>query len=374
MKETSQFALPLFALVFLLLVTTLLYRARPEPEHVTLGIIAPVSGDFAAYGSEIERGVALALDTLGEQGVTARVHIEDACLAKDGVNAARRLVEVEKVAAVVGNYCIASMVPNAEFFERTETPVFQSSVVPEVLLEGNRFFFSTFPSIRSEAEALAVHARETLHAETAAVLFLTTPWGESFQQTFAEAFEARGGRIVGKEQNAIGENDFRSELTRIREAEPDALLIVHLGDTLAAALKQVRALSIESALLSVDEAEEPQLLAAAGSAAEGVSIFTPHIEATTTAAQEFRVKYVNRFQQEPGILSAHSYDATMLTVKAAEACGSEGHCMADFIRKQDGYEGASGTLRFRTDGTTERTLMLKRVRNGRFAAVPAPQR
>jgi len=375
-----KYALLLLAVVISSTLLLNLEERKSEPikadvgssaSNMRVGIIAPLSGDYANYGNQIQRGVELAKAELAQQGIIFETIYEDACIPQQGVSAARRLITQEKVFAIVGNYCIASMVPNKTLIEQTKTLTFQSSVVPSSLLQNNSYLFSTFPSIKEEGQALADYARNELKATRAGVLYLETAWGEEFRESFGQRFTELGGELVAAEANAIGENNFHAELLRIKQKKPDVLLVVHVGLSMGVALKQARELKLEQQILGPDEADDKSVLTAASYAAEGLIILSPEPMEQTANSQKFRQLFSSTYKSNSTTLSAHAYDATKLALAAQISCQTSApeisECLRNYMAKIKNYQGASGNFSIRKDQTTAREFVKKQVKNGKFS-------
>lgn len=350
---------------------TTLPKGDPADTSFRVGVIAPLSGNFATYGQQVQRGVELARRSLESIGIELEVEYEDACVATEGVPAANRLVHFKRISALVGSYCIASMVPNIDVFERQGILAFQASVVPQSLVN-RQSIVSTFPSIKDEARIVADFAYARLGAKTAAILYLETPWGSEFREEFSRHFSASGGVVVSEEGSQIGVTDYRTELLKIKNDRPDILLFVHLGANMGNALKQARAIGLSQQVLGPDEAEQEEVLAVAGDAAEGLLLFVPEAAEETDVVKKFHQAYSEQYQAAPSLLSAHSFDATMITGRALKACKTDKRCVANYVRSVKDYSGATGMFSILEDGTTKREFVLKQVQNGRFVPLPTP--
>ena len=339
-----------------------------SPDTYPVGVIAPLSGDYASYGKEIQRGVELAKESLKTQGIDLKTIYEDACIPSKGVAAAKKLIQIDRISALVGNYCIASMVPNAEIFERNNVLAFQSSVVPDSLLN-RKNIISTYPSIAEEANKLAEHAYSSLGSRRVAILYLQTPWGEEFRSAFADKFKTLGGRITAEEGNPIGVNEFRTELTRIKASTPDTLFFVHVGPTMGIALKQARTLGLTQTALGPDESEQAEVIQIGQQAAEGLTIIVPEATTPSKSSEHFKRIYQQKFNSTPTLLSAHAFDATRIAAIAIKECKNDRACISSRVRSTSRFTGASGSFSISQDGSTERKYVIKQVKNGKFVAI-----
>lgn len=115
-------------------VTTVLFAlpfAQAEsPETLRFGAIVPLSGDFAPYGQHIREGIELAETTLRRQGIEVKVQFEDACLAPEALRGVEKLLNVDRIQALVGSYCVIGIIPTLPLLDRAQVLTFQTSEVP----------------------------------------------------------------------------------------------------------------------------------------------------------------------------------------------------------------------------------------------------
>ena len=338
---------------------------------IRLGMISPLTGDFAVYGEHIKRGVELAREELKSQGIATELFVEDACLATQARSALTKLVSVDRIDALAASYCVIGMVASEDILEKAKVVAFQTSGGTKEILDAGEFLFTTAGRTTAEAEELANHAYRNLGRRKAAVLYLTTQWGEEFKNAFVAQFSKLGGEITGSDTNAIGVNDFRSELLRLRIGNPDVLVIVHLAQTLGIAIKQSREGGYKQTILATTDAEEQGVIDVAGKYAEGSQFLATDAAVETDAMKKFNKEFQDRFQKAAHPLSRHSYDATMLTATALNECHLDHVCAKEKLYQLKGYSGASGVFSIEADGGVEREFVLKTVKDAQFVRVGA---
>ena len=337
-----------------------------EPNSIRLGLISPLSGEWGAYGQHIKEGVELAQSDLEVGGLATKIFYEDACLPVQARGAVTRLISVDRIDGLVGSYCVVGLMAAAPLVEKSQLPSFHTSIVPQEMLDTGSYIFTTNARISDEAKKAAEYAFNQLKARKAAILYLTTQWGEEYQHFFAEKFSELGGEITGIQKNPIGGNDTRSQLTLLKKGNPDVLFIANVGSELANALKQARILGVGKSILSVNEAEEKEVVDIAKEAAEGLQFFVPEPREETTDMKKFSSKFIKRFRHKPHALARQSYDATILLASALSECDRDRRCVANKLYQVDNYSGASGVFSIQKDGGTRRSFILKVVKNGRF--------
>lgn len=355
--------------VFLLILNAEVARAQANQavQHsMRLGMIAPLSGDFAPFGEHVRLGIELAQLKLREKGITAEIFYEDACLAVQARTAIKKLITVNRIDGLVGSYCVVGIVPSAPIIEQAKLVSFHTSPVPQELLNSGNHIFTTNSRIADEGYKLAEYAFGRLKARRAAVLYLTSQWGEEYNTHFTKRFAELGGVVTGAEYSGVDVTDFRAELLRLKAGDPDVILFVQWGGRLGTALKQARNLGLRGEYLTVNEAEESVVVSVAKDNAEGIQYFAPEPAIETTEMKHFNSEFVTYFKRPANPLSRHSYDATILTATVLAECNLDRACAQKKLYQTKGYSGASGLFSIDADGGVQREFTLKTVKNGEF--------
>lgn len=362
----NRFSLLVFALLSCVVSSAGTVSAGPQPDKIELGMVAPLTGDFAPYGRHIQEGIELAQSELEKKGLSTHLIAEDGCLPAQVRSALAKLTAVDRISALVGSYCVIGMVASESTLESTKTVGFQTSGGTKEILRAGDYLFATSAKTNDEASALAELAYHKLKLRNAAVLYLTTQWGEEFNQAFGERFKALGGTITGAATNPIGQNDFRTELVKLRTGNPDALVIVHLASTLGIAIKQAREVGHNGQLFGTTDGEEKSVIDQGGKSTEGLLLLAPEPKEETERMKAFATSFVAFYGHEPHPLARHSYDATMLATTALTECKMDRECAKAWLYRVKDYPGASGSFSIDADGGTSRSFVAKIVRNGQF--------
>ncbi|MEM6415759.1 MAG: penicillin-binding protein activator [Pseudomonadota bacterium] len=91
-------------------------------------------------------------------------------------------------------------------------------------------------------------------------------------------------------------------------------------------------------------------------------------------SQGFRTRYKSAFGDQPPRVASLSYDATLLAARLARSPRRRGRFSRDAITDPNGYFGADGLFRLRSDGTIERGLAILEIQPGGIKVIdPAPR-
>lgn len=357
--------------VLALVIGVAVFRSETVPKHsevVKIGALMPLTGQISVLGERMRNGMELARRDLIADGVAddVRVVYEDACDTTSSLNAARKLVDVDKVSVIGSSFCLFGEDAIVPYTESKKVILFNTAANPESVLN-KKYVFSTNFAIRDDAHNLADYAQNKLHAKTAAIVHLQSSFGESYRANFTQKFEELDGHVLIAEAKLPDATDFRTELMKIKALNPDVLVIVHFGSSLGNALKQARQLGITAPIMGDYESEDPTVLTFAGSAAEGLIISSSQPKDQSVAVQSFEERYKAAYGELPDVLAANAYDALQLQVRSYVACEGKTDCVAIRLSKTKDYEGVSGVITINpADHSTIKSTVFKIVKNGKF--------
>lgn len=361
--------LSLLTLTGLLLLTVSLTACSSEKsaDTIRIGYIGPLTGDAAAYGSDTLNGSLLRIleeDPLqGIKGRKIKLIAEDGgCSGAGAASAAARLIEVEKVVAILGGQCSAETLAVAPIATQASVPIISAISSNPSISEEGKYVFRTYPS-----DALKTVVMANYLADQSLNRIAIISESEDFTVGFRDSFlgDARG-EIVFNETVPGGTKDFRTLLTRL--SREDFNVLVANGNSpaaIAAMTQQMRDLGMTQTIISHDLADSQVLLEIAPVAAEGLlAINTPPSGAGTAFEEHFVEKFDE--PQQSLAFAVHAYDAADALLTAIEAVGTGGDAIADYLLEQE-FDGIIGTFSFDENGDVlGASYTLREVQNGQF--------
>ncbi len=341
----------------------------PPSEEIRIGVMAPLTGDYASAGEEIQRGISLASEQLASAGIKVKVTFENACLPAQGVAALRKMVDRDSIDAIASNYCVITLNAIRPIIEKLNLITFQNSSIAEQLVETSPFIYTTWPSIEQEVAAIA-QAMGDSAIQHPALIYLESPWGDGYAQAFRNLLSQRGIKLGVDLSQSFDVHDFRSEVTKIQATKSSSALVAHTGSVMASFLKQAAAMSIPGSMIFVPSDNDDQsIVDAAGRAAEGVSLFSTEGPSETPGRAIFRAAYEKRFNRAPDPLSRHAHDQLMILVRALHSCKKDVACTRSYISGVKDFKGASGSFSMNPRRIPARSLYRKQVKDGAFRLV-----
>ena len=206
-----------------------------------------------------------------------------------------------------------------------------------------------------------------------AVIAEQTDWGQSVVKDFAEKVEANGGEVVFTEFFNRGLPDFRSLITKIERAEPDAIYTGFFYEDGAQFMKQMQQLGVDIPVHSTSAAYNQKLVELAGPAAEGLFLtatFLPNSDAENVKifVEEWKAA---RDGAEPGQFPAQAYDAVNIMLEAVAAAGPDAtrESVRDALAATKDFPGVTGVTSFDENGEALKQLTKATVKDGTFVPV-----
>ena len=232
----------------------------------------------------------------GVNGRMIELVVEDSkCGAQDAITAFNLLTDVDDVKIILGTSCSGAMLGAAPLAEEDGVILFSGLTTnPDIATAGDYIFSASM----SDAQ-LGVDTGNLMWADGIRNVTTTTEstdYAEGVRRTTAAQFEKRGGQIVGEERYASDVTDFRTQLTKLLTANPDAIHIAAQSEfSGGTVVKQLRELDYNGPIYAEVVVVGATALEIAGDAANGVKAVVADLDPGNSKAQQvinsFKEKY-----------------------------------------------------------------------------------
>lgn len=229
-------------LVFALIATVVLAACCPKAKYectdawgcatfapgdkIKLGYVGPMTGDYAAFGEDISRGVELAVKYHGPvQGFDVEVVIEDTQgTPEQGAAVANKFAADGKMAAVVGHTFSGSTEVAIPIYQNAGIVMMSPSATnPDLVAIGSDVFNRVAFTDAMQGSFAASYIYSSLGARKIAVMHDGGAYGQGLAKLTAEAFGGYGGEVVATEGITPGETDYSAPLAAIAAAGPELI-------------------------------------------------------------------------------------------------------------------------------------------------------
>jgi branched-chain amino acid transport system substrate-binding protein len=347
-----------------------------EDNTVKIGVVLPLSGQAAAYGESIKRGVELAIAESTARPerpfvVSWVTHDSQGDPAKG-----RQLLDelyAGGAIAVLGGVTSDEAQAMVEVADQRDRVLLSPSASSPDLTGASRNFFRIFPSDFVEGTKMGQFAKQKLNLAQVVVLATQSPYGQGIQGVFANEFVRQGGEIVETLEFPAATSDVSGLIERVSTLQPGGVYIAGYWEEICTLIKGLQAAQYQGRVLTTSAFATPQAMACAGAAAEGV-MFTQTVFDPTSEADSIRA-FVSGFQaryggEEPDLYAAHGYDAVHVLLTALDRSGTT--VAADFgkamLRFQgEPLQGVTGAIQFDEKGDVQRYPQVYVINEGQAA-------
>jgi branched-chain amino acid transport system substrate-binding protein len=346
-------------------------EASADPNTILIGHYASMTGSEATFGVSTDNGIKLAVEERNAAGGIKGKQIkvityDDQGKAQEAQTTVTRLIDQDKVVAVLGEVASSRSLAGAPICQRKGVPMITpSSTNPDVTAIGDMIsrvcFIDPFQGFVG-----AKFAKENLNFSKGAVLYnRAQAYSSGLNTNFKEAFTKLGGQVVSEQAFSDGDNDFRAQLTAIREAKPDFIYVPGYYTEVVNIAGQARSLGLNVPLIGGDGWDSEELKNA-GDTLNGC-YFSNHYshEDQNPAVQEFIKKYQSSFGKIPDGLAALGYDAARLLFDAMDRAPSlAGKDLAGAINSTKNFAGVTGTITIDANRNATKDAVVLEVVNG----------
>lgn len=342
-------------------------------DTILIGEVGSLTGAQATFGISTRNGIEMAVDEVNAQGgvngkkVVVRVY-DDQGKPEEAANAVTRLIAQDGAKLILGEVASTNSLAMAPKAQAAQVPMITpSSTNPKVTEVGDYIFRVCFID-PFQGYVMAKFAREHLKAETAAILRDNkSDYSIGLAEVFAAKFPELGGKLVGSQNYAQGDTDFRAQLTALKGDKPDVIFVPGYYTDVGLIARQARQLGLTSTLLGGDGWESEKLFELGGSAIEG-SYYSNHysIDNPAPQTQAFLAAYKQRYGGVPDSLAALGYDAAMVGIEAMKrAPDLSGPALRDAIAQTKGFEGVAGRIHLDANRNAIKPAAVLRVGAGK---------
>ncbi|HSF31061.1 MAG TPA: ABC transporter substrate-binding protein [Candidatus Tectomicrobia bacterium] len=314
---------------------------------VKIGTLIPLTGPLAEFGPNFRKAADLAAGHLTAAGLSLQLmHADDETSAIPAVAAARKLVDVDRVSAVVGAAASGVTIPVAESvtIPNKVLQISNASTSPLITVlpadQGQDFLFRTCPSDALQGVVLGKLAVE-LQYKAAAAIYVNNPYGQGLADQFKKSFERRGGKVTAMvPHDETPAPTYVAELRKAVQDKPDVLAAISYPGHASIYLREAIEGNYIKKFLFCDGTKSLEVVKAIGEKnAEGMMGTAPG-SVLTSGYNVFIAEYGKTYGEVPPLpYMTNMYDAVALiglAVKAAQVEGVKqltGVAIRDRLRK-----------------------------------------
>ncbi|MFV1956989.1 MAG: ABC transporter substrate-binding protein [bacterium] len=357
------------------------YAAEPYK----IGAAFALTGPAAMIGNPSKKMADMLLEEINAGGGVNGHPIEmitydTASDPTKAVTVIRRLVNKDKVLAVIGPTTTGSAMASIKFIQDSEVPMIAAVGGSPVVIPVKKWVFKSPQTGIVAAERLYDYFVEK-GIKKVALLTSAGGFGNAGKKALLGQAEPLGLKIVADERYNDRDTDMSAQLTSIRGTDAQAIVVWGIGPAPAIITKNAKQLGVKIPIFMSHGQADPSFIRLAGSAAEGVRMPASRFIVAdrlpdSDPRKPFLQKIKKQYEARYGPVSTHTgyaYDALQILVRALKKAGTDSAKLRDAIEQTKNYVGINGTFNMSPDdhnGLTKESLIMVMVKDGGWVIVP----
>lgn len=355
--------------------------AQAQEKVLPVGGLFALTGAGASYGAQMGSGIELWVDRVNDAGGINGVKInllmcDHKGIPKEGVNCATRLIHYDKVPMLFSSYSALTLavMPVAE---KSKVFVLNGGAGAPALINASPYLFNNMVNYGVD---LFIDIGYAWNKGARRLAFFG--WNEEAGLWTAEhgkkLWEKRGGVVVESQFIAPGAVDMRSQVSKVKAAKPDAVIMNMGGMDAAMAFNEMHKQGLGDVLkLGFGHWELPEILKVSKGASEGIIFPMPLWDIsnpTNEEAKKFIEAYRKKYNKDPAMYSANFYEAGMILGQIISYLHSHnkeltGENMRDTVVQVKTFDSIFGKVVFREGGIVIKRMAIKTVKDEKFVTL-----
>jgi branched-chain amino acid transport system substrate-binding protein len=348
-------------------------EAPNDPDAFRFGAILAMSGKADWYGKVMSQGIQLAVDEINEKGgidgIPLEAVIEDhkSGVAKEGVSAMNRLINIHGVEAVLTSFSPPTLAI-APIADEKGILLMNGGGVSTALIGASKYLFHNRSLASDLGKAAAIHAKEQ-DLERMAQLAWKTDAGESIIENVGPFWKEQGGTVAATEYMEVGAPNIDTQIAKIRASDPDWVALWLFSPDPGLALKKIREFGLDVPVIGIEYNEDIQKVA--GKHSDGYEYTSDYFKPTDDWSQSFAEKYEERYGEAPEFYAANYYENVYVLAEAIRRAREQGGDywdgakLAEAIRENPTFDSVyGGEMTYQDNGVAAKRVALFEVQDG----------
>lgn len=355
--------------------------ASETGEGFRLGLVAPLSGSSAVSGQILKNATEMAVEEINAAGgingdiPIILAEVDDEGVPANSVTAMQKLVEQDKVDAVIGAQASSCTLANMEITKAAKIPqITPASSNISVTQSGNPYIFQMTATDELHMRNIMKYMSQEKGAKSFAILYESSDFGTGGYKIAGNICGEFGLSMVDSEVYNAGDTDFSVVLGKMQKADPDFFIFWGYHTEVAMICKQMKQYGVDYPVIGQGY-NSPELTNLGGSSINGIMISTAFDAANPAEkVQEFDRKYTELYGAGYDQNAPQSYDAVYVIKDAVERCiadgkdYTDGEILTEYIRSTS-WDGVTGVTTFDENGRMEKELLIIQIEDGRHVII-----
>jgi len=320
--------------------------------QVKVGVIQGLSGPPAIvdFGESYLQGVKLALKDYQASGGKTKIELivyDDEANPQRAVSLAQRLIQNDKVAAIIGTVSSGNVMAMAPIIQMAGVPLMAG---PSIATGITKKFINENPSYIFRCSMVEQFQIDQMldwgvkNFKRIGLVHSTTGYGNFAAKEIIEGLKTRGVTLVAIEAAAPGVNDLTPQMIKLKDA--DAQLVLNFHESFELPFRPMPRIGYKPVVAGNWGLSSQKVIEIVGKEAIEGTVMGQALDITTPKAQAFDAKAKKEFGSAYlwPVVAALGYDAGQIVFAAVDKVGkSDPAAIRNALENIDGIQAVSAT-------------------------------
>jgi branched-chain amino acid transport system substrate-binding protein len=327
-----------------------------DTTSLPVGFDVHSTGPSGQFGVTVQRSAELTNGEIaGAGGATLELHFEDNQLNPQlALTVFQKLIDVHKTPVVLSGGTAPVMAIAGAAKDRKILVVNVAAVSP-VLKTAAPWVINLVPTADKEGVVLADYIYKTIGYKSLAAINVNNDFGNESMKSFEESYTKLGGKLLRQEKSQSGATDFRPQLLRLQQVNPEGIVIMaNQGENGHIVSQSVQLGFRQDQLFGTSYMLTSDNFTAAGATMNGVRGVAFRFDPTKTdMARAFVAAFKAKYNADPDIQAATVSTSLRLIDDAVRKGARTGEQLRKEIVGVKDFASVFGPLNFDDSGTVQ---------------------
>lgn len=391
----------MFLVVVVIVSSFFVWEAYNKEEPMYIAFIGPMSGEGAAAGKIMTNAIKLHLeeinksrDKLNGKKVALKIFDDRNDCSGRAKTEAKKIVNDPQILAVIGHWYSGCSIAGGNIYQKYGLLAITPGSIKKEVTENNEWYFRNIYTAKTSSSFLAHYVDKVFHHNKVAIISDGSGFGSYTGEVFEETarklnMDIKSWNYDYKFNSKKKKQFFQEIVDQLAQKTNDTEVIMLAMQAIESVklVKMIKDSNIDKIIIGVSSLSEdtfkfgfdgfPREKTNQGYYTNGIYVAIPLLfDAANEKAQQFREKYLARYDEEPDWSAAYAYDSAMVLIAAMDQAGIEGklqtsktdrnkirEALASFTNLDEAIEGTTGFNYFDENRDAQKLPMLGMYKN-----------
>lgn len=358
--------------------------AQPaSAETYKIGAIYDVTGPGSSLGLPERNTAQWLVDQVNAKGGINGHKVELALADNESdetksLLAFKKLISEDKVPVVVGPSQTGTTMSLVDTANKEQVPLISAAAGAVIVnpVAERKWVFKTAQNDSVVATKLIGYLKQKGFKKVG-FMSVNNGYGDSGLKEFTAVAQKEGLEIVAQEKFEATDKDMTAQITKVRRANPDAVVVWAIPPAASIVTKNYRDLGMKQPLFHSHGIGNQDFIKLAGDAANGVifpigRLLVAESLPDNHPQKKLLVEYATAYEKQYGPRSTfggHAYDGIAIAIEALKAVGPDRAKIRDYVENLKNFPGVTGIFNFSAEdhsGLDTSALEMVKIENGRW--------